>query len=268
MTLAQDWAVKDRTYPLEGATVKGSLFDRQACFNLNAFVAVRATENSTTPHLVSALQQLLVSQEIDSSDAETIAASTWEFIDTDTEQQSALGVEDSEYESRTPGYVTPNGMLGDSTEWRAVYGVTKDIMRKVGHFLCALPSDRATLNVNTLTEEDAPILAAMLHPQISVDQAKTLISQRDPVGGWRDIEAFWAEPVFANMEEGKKQALREFIDVRSKFFELDSTVTIDSARLRFRALLKRDDNNGEYTVVRRRFGGVSERNSDDKAEQR
>ncbi|MFD2179137.1 type II secretion system minor pseudopilin GspK [Veronia pacifica] len=267
VTLAQAWSVKDQTYPVDGATVTGSIIDRQACFNLNAFQAEKPTQNGTNPPLVTALQQLLISQDIDSTEAENIASATWEFIDRDTNVQSALGVEDSEYESRNPAYVTPNGLLADATEWRAVNGVTQQIERKVGRFLCAIPSDTATLNVNTLTEDDAPVLAALLHPNLSVDQARTLIKNRDSVAGWSDEDAFLSDPIFGQLGQPEKDNLKKYIGVRSRFFEVDSTIKLDEARFRTRALLMQDENDSKYTVVRRRFGGVSERNTDDKTKQ-
>lgn len=266
VTLSQPWAVRDQVYPLEGGTATGNVYDRQACFNLNGLQNIKPTENGTNPALVVSLQQLIESQDIDSFEAETAAAATWEYIDTNTNVQSPLGVEDSEYEARPVAHVVPNGLMADISEWRAVHGVTQEIFEKVSPFLCAVPSDRLLINVNTLTEDDAPVLSAIFHPNLSVDQAKTLISSRSAVDGWTDVASFLAEPALSGISKEDKERLQSYFDVRSRFFELDTEITLDSTTLRLRALLQRDDN-GEVTVIRRRFGGMSERDPDNQAQQ-
>ncbi|WP_028024306.1 type II secretion system minor pseudopilin GspK [Enterovibrio calviensis] len=264
VTLSQPWAVRDQIYPLDGGQATGNVFDRQACFNVNGLRDIKPTENGTNPALVIALQQLIESQDIDSFEAETVAAATWEYVDVNTNVQSPLGVEDSEYEARSIPHVAPNGLIADISEWRAIHGVTREIYEKVSPLLCAIPSNQLVVNVNTLTEDDAPILTALLHPNLSEDQAKQLINERNPVDGWKDVASFIAEPVLSGLSDEDKEKLQKNLDVRSRYFELDTEITLDSTSLRLRALLQRDDN-GTVTVVRRRFGGMSERDPDNKA---
>ncbi|CZF84981.1 Putative type II secretion system protein K [Grimontia celer] len=264
VTLSQPWAVRDQVYPLEGGQATGNVFDQQACFNVNGLRSVKPTENGTNPKLVVSFQQLIESQGIDSFEAETAAAATWEFIDTDTNVQSPLGVEDSEYEARPQPHVAPNSFIADISEWRAINGVTQEIFDKVSPLLCAVPNDKLVVNVNTLTEEDAPILSAIFHPNLSEDQAKELINGRNAVDGWPDVASFLAEPVLAGIEQEERERLQPYLDVRSRYFELDTEITLDSITLRLRSLLQRDDN-GAVTVIRRRFGGMSERDPDNQA---
>ncbi|WP_369700101.1 type II secretion system minor pseudopilin GspK [Grimontia sp. AD028] len=264
VTLSQPWAVRDQVYPLDGGQATGNVYDRQACFNVNGLRSVKPTENGTNPKMVVSFQQLIESQGIDSFEAETAAAATWEFVDTDTNVQSPLGVEDSEYEARPVPHVAPNSFIADISEWRAINGVTQDMFDKVGSLLCAIPSDKLVVNVNTLTEEDAPILSAIFHPNLSEDQAKELINGRNAVDGWQDVASFMAEPVLAGIEQDERERLQQYLDVRSRYFELDTEITLDSVTLRLRSLLQRDDN-GAVTVIRRRFGGMSERDPDNQA---
>ncbi|WP_394213048.1 type II secretion system minor pseudopilin GspK [Enterovibrio calviensis] len=264
VTLSQPWAVRDQVYPLDGGQATGNVYDRQACFNVNGLRDIKPTENGTNPAMVIALQQLIESQEVDSFEAETAAAATWEYIDTNTNVQSPLGVEDSEYEARSIAHVAPNGLMADISEWRAVNGVSREIYEKVSPLLCALPNSKLVINVNTLTEEDAPILTALFHPNLTDEQAKQLINERNAVDGWKDVASFIAEPVLSGIGEEDREERQKYFDVRSRFFELDTEITLDSTSLRLRALLQRDDN-GTVTVVRRRFGGMSERDPDNPA---
>ena len=62
--------------------------------------------------------------------------------------------------------------MADESELRAVYQVTGEIMNKVRPFVCTLPTD-TRLNVNTLTEQQAPILEAMFAPDLSGSDANS-----------------------------------------------------------------------------------------------
>ncbi|MGL5110186.1 MAG: type II secretion system minor pseudopilin GspK, partial [Vibrio ordalii] len=53
--------------------------------------------------------------------------------------------------------------------------------------------------------------------------------------------------------------------VDSAYFELDAQILVDDSRVRIRSLLF-SDNRETATVIRRRFGGISERVSDRSAE--
>lgn len=266
VTLSQPWAVRDQIYPLDGGQARGSVYDRQACFNVNGLRDIKSVPNEKNPFLVMTLQQLIESQGIDSYEAEVAASSTWEYIDTDDNVQSDTGVEDGEYLARRIPHVAPNSYIGDISEWRAVNAVSRAMYAKVSPFLCAIPSSNVQINVNTLSEDDAPILAAFFHPDLNEDQAKQLIEARDPIDGWADIASFMADPSLSGVSNEKKEKIKPYLDVRSLFFQLDTEITYNSMSLRMRALLQRDKD-GKVTVVRRRFGGVSERDPDDKAEQ-
>ena len=60
---------------------------------------------------------------------------------------------------------------------------------KVSKVLCALPDTASKVDVNTLTEEQAPLLAALFIGSLSEDEAARLIASR-PEEGWESMEAF------------------------------------------------------------------------------
>ncbi|MCV5738165.1 general secretion pathway protein GspK, partial [Escherichia coli] len=79
---------------------------KQACFNLNVLSRVQPTGQQTTrPYLVQVLQRLLEESDVEPYQAEVIADSTWEYIDSDSTVRSTTGVEDSTYESMKPSYL-------------------------------------------------------------------------------------------------------------------------------------------------------------------
>lgn len=258
INLNQPWALEERTYPLDYGQATGYIRDMQSCFNVNALANVTPNANSATkPFLVRFFQRLLEESEIENYQAEQIADSTWEFINKETTVRSVSGVGDSYYESLSPAYVAANGLIADSSELRAINQVSGEAMLKIAPLVCALPTSSWQLNVNTISVEQAPLLAALFAPNLSVDNAKQLIENR-PFDGWSGVNQFLAEPQMGAVDDNTKQQGSPFLTVDSVYFELDAQVVVDESRLRLRTLFFSQDRQ-DVTVVRRRFGGFRER---------
>lgn len=265
VNLNQAWAIEEQTYPLDYGFATGHIRDMQACFNLNALNAVEPNSNSTSrPYLVSLFRELLEQSQVDSYQAEQIADSTWEFINSSTDVRSVSGVGDSYYESLQPAYVSANGFLADSSELRAVNQVTGDVMLKVAPLICALPTSTWLLNVNTIAPHQSAILAAMFAPNLSEDAALQIIENR-PFDGWDSVDAFLQEPQLSSITDGVSDDAKRHLTVDSAYFELDSEVVVDESRIRLRTLFYSEDREN-VTVVRRRFGGFRERVPDRSSE--
>ncbi|KLV07840.1 general secretion pathway protein GspK [Photobacterium aquae] len=265
VNLSQAWATKGQRYPLDGGEAIGDITDRQACFNLNALSGVAPLTNSgAKPYLVKALQALVEEAGIESYEAEVVADSVWEYVDPAEAVHAPYGAGDSTYEGFRPPYLPPRGLMADVSELRAVNGVSAQIYDKVLPLVCAIPVAELKVNVNTLGERQAALLAALFSPSLSLSDAQKLIADR-PYDGWDSVNDFLAEPQLAGMDADTKKTVTPFLDVSSNFFQLDTEILVDRARMRLVALLKRDSKD-KVTVVRRRYGGISERISDDKAE--
>ncbi|WP_390903523.1 type II secretion system minor pseudopilin GspK [Vibrio paucivorans] len=261
INLSQPWALEEQTYPLDYGEVKGRIWDQQACFNLNALASIQPTSNSNDkPYLLTVWQALLEELEVENYQAEVIADSTWEFIDQDNTVRSQTGVEDSQYEAMSPAYLTPNGFIADESELRSVYQVSGEVMQKVSPYICALPTDELRINVNTLNEDQAMLLAAIFTPHLSEDDAAELIASR-PFDGWSSIDDFMSEAKIASLDGSVREQAKSHLGVDSAYFELDAEVLVNDSRVRIRSLLF-SDNRETATVIRRRFGGFSERVSD------
>lgn len=261
INLSQVWAIEEQTYPLDYGQLRGRIYDKQACFNLNALSSVESSSGSTSkPYLLRVWQALLEELETENYQAEVIADSSREFVDSDERVQSIYGAEDSYYESMSPAYMAANSLIADSSELRAVQQVTGDVMLKVAPYVCALPTDDWRLNVNTLTAENAALLAAMFSPNLSQSNAKAVLENR-PFDGWGSVDAFLAEAQIAATGESTIEQAKGYLTVDSQYFELDVQVLVDEARVRLRSLFY-SENRETATVVRRRFGGISERVSD------
>jgi len=261
INLNQPWALEEQVFPLDYGQVKGRIWDKQACFNLNVLSqAEPKAGTSDSPYLVDVWKLLMEELEVEPYQAEVIADSTWEFIDSNTDTRSSSGVEDSTYEGMKPAYLAANGLLADSSELRAVYQVTGEIMQKVSPYICSLPTDEWRLNVNTVDPELSALLVALFSPNLSQSNAKEILESR-PFDGWASLDEFLAEAPIAAIDESVIKKAKPYLTVDSAYFELDAEVLVDKSRVRIRSLFY-SDNRETVTVVRRRFGGISERVSD------
>ncbi len=257
INLSQPWALKDQVYPLEYGQATGSIRDMQACFNINALAGEAALTNSDAkPYLVNVWQLILEESGVESYQAEVIADSTREFLDKDDRVLSGYGVEDSTYEALQPAYVTPNGIIADSTELRAVYQMDSKVMQAIAPVVCAIPWDDFRLNVNTVSEKEQAILVAMFSPQLSSGDAASLIKNR-PFDGWQSVNDFLAEAEIAAVDNAMKDKAKAYLTTDSRYFELDAEVIVNESRVRIRSLLFSKDRK-DVTVIRRRFGGALE----------
>ncbi|UTV27629.1 type II secretion system minor pseudopilin GspK [Photobacterium atrarenae] len=265
VNLSQVWATRGQRYPLEGGEAVGNIFDRQACFNLNALSELPLPDDrSQKPFLVRYLQSVLEESGIDSYDAEVIADSSWEYVDPAEAVNAPFGAGDSTYEGFQPAYLPPMGMMADVSEFRAVNGVSARIYQKVRTLLCAIPSRDLVLNVNTIAEDQAALLVGLFAPELPKSDATTLIGNR-PYDGWQTVDAFMGESTISRLSSDVQKRAREHLAVSSNYFQLDTEIRVDRSRVRLVALIKREGQD-KVTVVRRRYGGISERVSDDKAQ--
>ncbi|MGF1762488.1 type II secretion system minor pseudopilin GspK [Aliivibrio kagoshimensis] len=265
VNLSQVWARDKQSYPLDYGTAVGYIVDKQACFNLNALAAAgQGNSIDQRPYLVRVWMNILENAGADNYIAETVADSSWEFIDSNQAVQSLSGVEDSSYEAFSPPYVTPNGLIADISELRAVNGVSATLFTEVQALICALPTSTWQLNINTIKEKQAEIISALFSPMLSLEDAQSVISDR-PYEGWKSVDDFLATTAISVIDDKVKNSAKPYLTVVSDYFELDSEVMVEQSRVRVRSLLHSEDEN-TVNVIRRRYGGFSERSSDNKTQ--
>jgi general secretion pathway protein K len=192
------WQERDFTYPLDDGVMTIRLRDGSNCFNLNSLV-----ERDADDALVaSARGQVQFARLLDLLDVRadrSPAASLADWIDSD-EQASPSGAEDAAYVGPEAGYRTANTFIGDISELSRVRGFDDEILRKIEPFACVRPSETPNqLNVNTLLPRQAPLLSAMIGPDLPLADAREVIRSR-PRGGWADLDAFLAHPRLAGLE--------------------------------------------------------------------
>ena len=99
------------------------------------------------------------------------------------------GPEADAWASVTPARGPANQMMRTINEIRLLPAFPQAAWPKAGKLLCALPDTDGNINVNTLTREQAPLLAAVFTGVLNTDDAARLIDSR-PEEGWASLEAF------------------------------------------------------------------------------
>ncbi|WKE65921.1 type II secretion system minor pseudopilin GspK [Gallaecimonas kandeliae] len=247
INLSQDWA-KEQKFPVEGGGIRGKISDGRACFNLNALRADKPQDAKTSRTQFQALLEML---DVDSLAAETIAYSLSDWLDDNSEMSGSFGAEDPEYQSREIPYLAANGLMVDKSELRLVNGVTADIYNKVAPYVCTLDDASLKLNINTLPQDKAVVLAAVLTPMTKSD-AESVLGGR-PKDGYDSIDDAWQDPSLSGLQNLQPGAKEELVIQSDRFF-VALEGRFQDRPMYMESLLKSDENY-KLTTLWRRLGG-------------
>jgi general secretion pathway protein K len=245
--------------PLARGTVMARVDDAGNCFNLNSLV--EADAQGVLKLRVAGLNQLrALMAGLGISPAESAIASDAiaDWIDSDN-APSPNGAEDETYQGGTVPYRTAGRLIGDVSEIRAVRGMTPQFYERMRPWLCALPAaELSPINVNTLRPDQALLLSMLAPTVIPVERARALLSAR-PALGWANGEDALRGIAGseATGEDGLSGVPQGQLQVRSRWFLLTQTVTVDSAVVEEQALI--DGGNNPPRVAFRSWGDRSSR---------
>lgn len=247
--LAQNWAQEQRRFPVEGGEVFGQIVDGQACFNLNAINQGTTTEGMqpTLPYPPQVFRQLLINLGEDPLRATQIAAALRDWIDSDSEP-GIDGAEDEVYMAQAVAYLPANQPMQDVSELRTVSGVDASLYRRLLPYVCALPTQTLLVNVNTLSESQGPLLAALFLKELDSAMATRLLQQR-PREGWSSTTAFLAQVALKDIDTS---TVRSLLTIKSELFLASFTVLMGETHYSQRSLLRKAGNS--FQVVQRQYG--------------
>lgn len=237
-TLQGNWNGNRFVLPIPGGLGTARVSDGGNCFNVNS-VVTGANEVGGAPQLsvrpigITQFRALMELLGIDNTSAVTIAASTADWIDTD-DRPEPNGAESDVYQKAPTPYRTANQLMADPSELRVVNGMTPDIYSKLRPWLCALPvSDLSPINVNTLLPAQAPLFAMLIPGQLSIGQAREVLSQR-PQGGYANVTQFWNGPSLKGLTANVEVATQ--VGMRTRWFAVDSDIELADATVHESAL--------------------------------
>lgn len=253
VTLAGGWSGRPFGLPLPGGGLAvARVSDGGNCFNLNSLVSqLTPGVYTSTQTFTQRLQfvRLMGLIGVPRQSAERIAAATADWIDSDQDQQGG-GAEDPVYLARAIPYRTGGTLMADPSELRAVDGVTPDIYARLRPWICTLPkAETVPVNINTLTPEQAPLVAMLFSGTLSVEAARGMILRRPPQG-FKDASAFLNLAGNGATPEGGAG-----LAVTSTWFALAIDVGNGAAQLQERALI--DASRLPARLVSRQWGEES-----------
>jgi len=267
VSLDQNWALPEMAFPLENGSIAGEFKDLRSCFNVNTLGHRKKGEDDDDNNedndgidkdtiSVTALEQyqaLLEAIGINDYVAEIIAGSTRDWIDKDDENNTAQGAEDSFYQARAVSHLAGNNLMVDVSELRAVQGVGQKVYERISPYLCAIPTVKQKINVNTVKVEQAAILYALFKKKFDIPLADfTTLLEGRPISGWNNIEGFLASSIFSDLiisTEFKKQ-----LSVTSEYFQLTGTAEFEDRTIAVQLLFKMDEKKAK--VIRYQSGGL------------
>jgi len=254
VTLAGGWSGRPYGLPLPGGGLAvARVTDGGNCFNLNSLVSKQAPNVYTsTQSIAQRLQfaRLMRLVGVPAQAAERIAPATADWIDTDQDQQGG-GAEDPVYLARATPYRTAGTLMADPSELRAVDGMTPEVYAQLRPWICTLPvAATVPVNINTLTPEQAPLVAMQFPDTLSVDAARGMILRRPPQG-FASVETF----LNSGSSGASPDAGTAGMAITSQWFALRIDVSNGSSGLQERALI--DASRLPARLVARQWGDDS-----------
>jgi general secretion pathway protein K len=263
----------DLDIPMEGGGAIVSFRDATRCFNINSLDEEKAAsagpsgsggegrvrdeegegereESGAEPAKpAEELARLVSRAALKDVNADAFAAVVADWIDPDSFERPG-GAEDGFYTGLPTPYRSGSGALHDLSELRAMAEIDAEAYREVRPYLCVQPvADPSPVNINMLTEDDAPLLAALIGGEFSTSQADSVISDRPP-GGYKDAAEFWSEDVFAGRQIPEKT--KERVKVTSKYLEASAAIRFQDQTALVSMIFEVSEN-GEPILVARRL---------------
>ncbi len=254
VTLEGGWSGLPVVYPIQNGAIRMRLIDRGACFNLNSVVSGELELYVLNPLGGAQFRHLLVALEIPEAEASRLADALVDFIDSDAELRP-LGAEDPVYLRSPSPRRTAGTLLAEETELRTIQGFTPELYGRIRPFVCALPFPQlTTININTLSPADAPVLSAIYQGRLPVDAARQVIARR-PAGGWTNQDEFLMEPgLEVTVRQGGAPPIQQ-LELRTRFFALDGAVEFAGFVLPYSGLLEAHPS-GQLLTASRRWAAV------------
>jgi len=250
VSLDQNWALEDMVFPLENGSISGLFRDMRSCFNLNALTVqdeddVRATQ-------ITQFQALLEELDVSSYNAEIIAESTRDWVDSNSSSDASQGAEDSIYEARGVAHLAANQLMVDVSELRAVQGVSQYIYERIEPYLCAIPTTVQKINVNTIDVEQGALLYALFEKDfdLTMDDFSELLEDR-PSSGWDNVDDFLASAVLSGLSVTTE--IKEQLSVTSEYFQLNGHAEFADRITALHILFEVNENKAK--VIRYQSGG-------------
>jgi len=252
----ESWLQDVITVPIDDGVVRGQFEDHSACFNINHLAAGGKAESGSLvadPNSVSRFSLLVEALGADRRSGEILGNSIADFIDDDDRTEPG-GAEDFAYNVGDAPYSTAHTRLVDVSEIRAVRNWSAPIYRALSPHLCVRPENSSfgLINVNTLTEADAPVVYAALDGRVPLAEVQKIISY-PPAAGYEKVSDFTSLPALASLDPELTPSEVGRFSTHSSYIEFSAEAIYGNAKFKMTTLIL-GTAGGQYKVISRRFG--------------
>ena len=254
ITLQGNWNGHPFVFPIDDAggadgVVNARIDDGTTCFNLNSVVEGAGEQWQRREEGARQFRALLRALGIAPARANALSDVLVDWIDSDQDRSDA-GAEDADYLALSQPYRTPGTLLSEPSELRALSGFDPATYARLRPHVCALPDARLSpININTLEPHEALLLSMLTDNALDPGTARRIIASR-PAAGWRDIPAFWQQPLLQAMAPAFE--VPEQLAVRTAFFHLQAEVQYGEAQVALSSLFELDAG-GRVRLLARRW---------------
>lgn len=244
------WAQPQKISPAAGLTIEWQVWDEQACFNLNSLNNASSDVKDEIPYNQQVFEALLLINGVTKAQADAIIDAIADYIDSDTIARPG-GAEDEYYLREKPSRLAANQLFYSVTELSQIKGITPKLYQALRPQLCALPSTKQQININTLTKQQAPLLSALSLGQFNTEDAIRLLARR-PKMGWVALNQFTTQLDNQFPASDKNWApLNSVLAVTSRYFSITSTASDNDQQLTLSSRLYYDEKKGEIRLFSR-----------------
>jgi general secretion pathway protein K len=226
------WAVPIKNYAIGDGLLSAQIEDERGKLNLNDLAANPGDALQRTTKILR-IKRLFELLQISPDLVDALV----DWVDQDDNPEPA-GAESLYYQSQRPPYRAANAPLEALGDLRLVKGFTPEIIDRLSRYVTVFPTDGGALvNLNTAD----PLVIQALDPAITQTMAMEIVQGRpfktkvelDRIGSFQEIGA----------------RLRTDYDVKSDYFSARLAITVNETTKTTLAVLRRDANRGDSSVV-------------------
>ena len=243
----------------EDYTLVSQVEDAQTCFNVNNLLAEeKVAEGQDAPAVPEkplkelSVEQIMTQSGVAQTTAEEIYLQLVDYLDGDTTTIKE-GAESDAWAGLVPARQPANQMMRNIAEIKLLPAFPAVAYAKVSKLLCVLPDSATKVDVNTLSPEQAAVLAALFPGKMTEDDAARLIEAR-PEAGWENIEDFskLLEQNFPQLKDDLPR-VAEQMSINSRYFRVNYIGNTDDLTLRVVSQLQVNNEAGEILTWQRRY---------------
>lgn len=231
------WALPIKNYAIGDGLLSAQIEDERGKLNLNDLASNQAGELQRLAK-IQRFKRLFELLQLNPDLVDAVI----DWVDVDEQPQPA-GAESLYYQSQQPPYRAANVPLEALGDLRLVKGFTPEIIDRLSRYVTVFPRDGGSLvNLNTAD----PLVIQALDPAVTQTMALEIVQSRpfknkvdlDRVGSFQEIG----------------QRLRSEYDVKSDYFSARLAITVNDVTKNAFAVLRREPNRGDSTLVYLRMG--------------